>query len=525
MNTDLLPVSLVAHYLFCPRRAWLEASGESVDSYQMEVGTSRHRRVDDPKGARTMESTSVNFEAPLLGVTGRCDVLKAGAHGLDVVEFKATPVRRRAEVTEANRIQVALQALALEEMGHSVNSAAVYFPDHEQTIQVPLTNDLREQARAAVLATRQAVGRLRAPGPRSEIESCQFCSHMGVCLPQRAPGLPSVRASDPDGEILHVTTPGARLQMSAGRIQVVKGDERLASLPVERIVGLVVHGNVDVSSSTVRELLFRRRTIVWCTSRGGVMGWATPSRAPNGAARIEQGRRSATGDLLLARAMVAAKISNQRVLLRRNGSAPTVTLDQLAALAREAARCSDLQELFGVEGKSAKLYFSEFATMLNKESLRDYWDGRTGRGAGDPVNSSLNFVYALLMADCVRAIAACGLDPHAGFLHSPSRNKPAFALDLMEEFRAPVADSALIRAINNGELRESMFMTRLGAARLTDAGRQALIRAYEERCRTQIKHPVLGYAVSWRRAMEVQSRMVLAVLEGSRPNYVGIRIR
>ena len=62
----------------------------------------------------------------------------------------------------------------------------------------------------------------------------------------------------------------------------------------------------------------------------------------------------------------------------------------------------------------------------------------------------LNYVYALLLADVVKAITVCGLDPHAGFLHSSNRNKPALALDLMEEFRAPIADSVVQTVINNG---------------------------------------------------------------------------
>jgi len=110
-------------------------------------------------------------------------------------------------------------------------------------------------------------------------------------------------------------------------------------------------------------------------------------------------------------------------------------------------------------------------------------------------------------------------------LHSPGRNKPAFALDLMEEFRAPVGDSVVLRAINNGELKVPMFVTKLGAARLTDDGRKALVRAYEERVEQSVRHPVFGYAVTWRRAMEVQARMALAWFDGTRDDYRGIRIR
>jgi CRISPR-associated protein Cas1 len=52
-----------------------------------------------------------------------------------------------------------------------------------------------------------------------------------------------------------------------------------------------------------------------------------------------------------------------------------------------------------------------------------------------------------------------------------------------------------------------------------------LITGYERRVKTKFRHPVFGYQVSWRRAMEIQARMVLGVLDGSQERYVGIRVR
>ena len=37
MDDDPIPISLVANYMFCPRRAWLEAVGEKVDSDHMII--------------------------------------------------------------------------------------------------------------------------------------------------------------------------------------------------------------------------------------------------------------------------------------------------------------------------------------------------------------------------------------------------------------------------------------------------------------------------------------------------------
>lgn len=321
-------------------------------------------------------------------------------------------------------------------------------------------------------------------------------------------------------------TPGARGSVRSGRLRVHKGDEQLASVPLERVLSVVVHGNVDLSSGLIRELLWRRLPVVWCSSSGRVIGWAVSGRSPNAVGRVRQHVVSERGHLGLAREFVAAKIGNQATLLRRHGSAPEAVV-RLRQLRRRAIPATSVAELFGIEGEAAALYFSEFASMLS-DRVREQGLGfrtRTRRPAHDPVNAALNFCYGLLLGDLVCAVAACGLDPHAGFLHSSGRNKPALALDLAEEFRAPVADSVVLGVFNNGELRTADFSTVTGSTQLRPQGRSRLISAYERRVTTTFRHPTFGYDVTWRRAMEIQARLVLGVLDGTQPSYKGIAIR
>jgi len=187
---------------------------------------------------------------------------------------------------------------------------------------------------------------------------------------------------------------------------------------------------------------------------------------------------------------------------------------------------TSIDDVFGVEGDAAARYFAAFPTMLSS-AVRDTltFTGRTRRPATDPLNAALNFAYGMLLSDLIRAVVTCGLDPHAGFLHSSGRNKPALALDLCEEFRTPVAESVVIGAFNNGELKDTSFSTVTGAARLRDSARSALISAYERRVATPFRHPTFGYTVTWRRAMEIQARLVLGVLDGTQQRYKGVTIR
>ena len=225
--------------------------------------------------------------------------------------------------------------------------------------------------------------------------------------------------------------------------------------------------------------------------------------------------------------MVSAKIANQATLLQRNGEAADA-VERMRRLQRDAVSAQSLADLLGVEGEAAGLYFDSFPTMLTGNTAAfaaSRWRGRRRRPAPDPANAALDYTYALLLGDCIRSLVACGLDPHAGFLHSSYRNKPALALDLMEEFRAPVADSVVVRAFRNGELTEQDFSVEMGSCRMTDRGRKQLISGFERRIETSFRHPVFGYDVTWRRAIEVQARLVLGTIDGTQAAYKGVTVR
>ena len=532
MKEEPLPISLVAHTVFCPRRAWLEAAGESTPSVAIEHGVAAHATVDTRQDDRRRARRSVDVTDPESGLVGRCDVVADEGDGLRIIEYKSSPLRRRADVTTAQRVQLALQAMCLESMGHRVVGGAVYFTNHRKEVRVEIDEELRAEARGFIELTRDIVESATAPEPLLADPRCRLCSHVGICLPeerQEARITHSIKVREPDGETLHLTTPGARASLAAGRVVVQRADDKLASVPIELVASLVIHGNVDVSSALVRELLWRGIPLTWCSGRGAVVGYARSTRSPNGAVRVAQRSPTADTALALAREFIATKIANQATQLRRSTREPAQDhVDSIRHFSRRAGQALSTTELLGIEGEAAAIYFGDMPQMLAvpaRDPFSNEWPGREGRGALDPLNVSLNFAYGLLAGQTLRALVTCGLDPHAGVLHSAGRNKPAMALDLMEEFRAPRADAVVIGAINNGEFTATMLTSVLGGSRLREDGRQALVRAFERRLDQSIRHPVFGYAATWRRILDVQARMVLGVLDGSQNRYVGVRIK
>uniref|UniRef100_UPI001AA06942 CRISPR-associated endonuclease Cas1 n=1 Tax=Rhabdothermincola sediminis TaxID=2751370 RepID=UPI001AA06942 len=204
-------------------------------------------------------------------------------------------------------------------------------------------------------------------------------------------------------------------------------------------------------------------------------------------------------------------------------------IDRLRAAAEEATKATSYGGLLGVEGAAARTYFGSFAAMLRDElasvGAPFAFSNRNRRPPLDPVNCLLSYLYGLLVKELTVTLFTVGFDPYLGFFHRPRFGRPALALDLAEEFRPLIAESVTINLINNGEIRKTDFVVRAGGVSLTATGRRKVLAAYERRLDQRIRHPVFGYKVSYRRVLEVQSRLLAAHLTGEVPEYTGFMTR
>ncbi len=247
--------------------------------------------------------------------------------------------------------------------------------------------------------------------------------------------------------------------------------------------------------------------------------------------------------LELAKAVVRAKVTNQRTLLMRalrsrslddapegaeaaRGSDEPAARDMAEMLTR-IERAASVESLLGLEGQSASLYFGEFSRMLKGQPPGQGFDfkNRNRRPPRDPVNCLLSFAYAMLCKDCFSVACTVGFDPYWGFFHAGKYGKPSLALDLMEEFRAVIADSVVLTMVNNRMVTPADFLVWGSACQLTEAGRRQFFVAYEQRKATIIRHPVYGYKMSYGRMLEVQARMLSAYVRGDVPQYTGFTVR
>jgi CRISPR-associated protein Cas1 len=351
-----------------------------------------------------------------------------------------------------------------------------------------------------------------------------------------------------------LNTPGLRIGRKDELLQVKEEKAVLDEVRINDLSHVALFGNIQISTQAIQALCEADVPVTYFSMGGWFYGITRGHELKNVFVRIEQFRlaREQETCLRLARQFVHGKIRNHRTMLMRNHlEPPAVTLLKLKQAAEAALSAGALEELLGIEGGAAAAYFEQFSGMLKvadelsvpgSGGLAGTADGekptsggqlalnfnfthRNRRPPTDPVNAMLSLAYSMLAKDCVLAALAVGFDPYVGFYHQPRFGRPALALDLMEEFRPLIAESTVLSCINNRTITETDFVRAGQAVNLTAPGRKRFFQMYEQRMGSLLTHPLFDYKVSYRRALELQARLLAKALTGEIAEYVPLLTR
>lgn len=132
----------------------------------------------------------------------------------------------------------------------------------------------------------------------------------------------------------------------------------------------------------------------------------------------------------------------------------------------------------------------------------------------------LSFAYSLATSMCTSALESVGLDPYVGFMHTDRPGRRSLALDLVEEFRAPLCDRFVITLINKKIISPSDFEKREnGAVLLTENGRKTFITAWQKRKGDELKHPFLDEKLEWGMLPYSQALLLARYIRGDIDSY------
>lgn len=365
--------------------------------------------------------------------------------------------------------------------------------------------------------------RLVVRGPRPRLEPVEGGAQLSLPLDLPPSPLQPLRLVTSSG----TKEPAPSLRLSRPKSAPGSGASPRRSLQIElpffRISEIVIASRgVTISSDLIEE----------CCDRGIRMCFLTPGGQPvamlsspmlTATVQTRREQMAAYGDLRsveFARAVVLGKLKNQANLLKYFGKykkdAAPETFEILGEATRGLARlCRDVRHVAGariddargafmaIEGASGRIYWSGVRALIGE---RTGFATREHRGAVDTVNSALNYGYGILYSQVWGALMNAGLEPFAGFLHVDRPGKPSLVLDLIEEFRQPIVDRAVIALVGKGvalEVREGL---------LTEDCRRTVSQAVLERLDFDVGFRGRRHLV--RSVIQIQARNLASFLRG-----------
>jgi CRISPR-associated protein Cas1 len=325
-------------------------------------------------------------------------------------------------------------------------------------------------------------------------------------------------------EEIIVTQPGTYLGRTGERLLIRRDGKREAEIPLSLIRNITLLTKAtSLSGDLMAEAAARGINIVLAGSDGRPLVRVGGAEfAGHQLSLIQSTLAASPAGLELARTIVAGKVRNQINLLRYYLKYPerradgdflgvaTRSIHEMEALresvlTRKSSEDTELERnrLFAAEGNAASSYWAAVRCLL---WWKPGFDGRVRRGAGDLVNSLLNYGYGILYSRLMNVLVRGGLNVYVGFLHKPQAGKAGLLYDFIEEFRAAAVDRTVFGLLNLG------IEAKITADGLDGETRRVLARKVVERLQAETRYH--GEAMALERVVEHQAQLLVRHLEG-----------
>ena len=327
---------------------------------------------------------------------------------------------------------------------------------------------------------------------------------------------------------LYILTPDSYLYVRNGALAVKIGGEEKCSIPAQTIDAVVCFGQNTVSTAFLGFCAEHGITVTFLSSTGHF--YARVCGPVSGNVLLRKKQYQSVDDKVFSektvRNILYGKIRNSKdVLLRSRRGQEDKALCQslseaaaaLSVAAQQLSGLSDIDAMRGIEGAAASIYFAQFDNMLRSKEFR--FETRSRRPPKNEVNALLSFSYMLLTREVQSALETVGLDPAAGYLHTLRPGRPSFALDMMEELRAPLCDRFAVSLLNKGQLKRNDFDVDAEAVYLNDSGRRIVLSAWQKRKAETIQHPFLNEKIQIGMIPYAQAMLFARVLRGDLDEY------
>lgn len=331
---------------------------------------------------------------------------------------------------------------------------------------------------------------------------------------------------------LYVTNPDVYLTKDGENVVAKLDQKEVMRIPVLNLEGIVGFNRLGASPYLMAMCAEKNIGMCFLTQSGRFLARVTGETNGNVLLRRRQYRYADNKEwsLNISKVMIAGKIFNSRKILdrfRRDHGQLIKDMDNYLRTTKlldndrlNISTCKDMDSLRGLEGDAANAYFSLFGQMITSKEESFAFHGRNRRPPKDPTNCLLSFAYTMLTHECQSALETVGLDPYVGFMHTDRPGRVSLALDIMEEFRAYLADRLVLSLINRGQVTARDFIENgQDNILMTDSCKKTVLAAWQKRKKENITHPFLKERVPIGLLPYIQSMLLARYVRGNLDGY------
>ena len=325
---------------------------------------------------------------------------------------------------------------------------------------------------------------------------------------------------------VYVTNEMSYLYLDGENIVCKVDDEIRLRIPFENVENIVCFNYMGCSPALMGKCVEKCIPINFVSPQGKFLAKVCGETKGNVFLRVQQIDKFRENGLFLSKNTMAAKFSNTRQVIKRTLHDNTelrddnelqYVMDTLLSKTNDVFNAETLEEVIGIEGNCAKLYFSIFDKLITNKNFK--FECRSKRPPLDPINAMLSFIYTLATNEFAASLETVGLDSYIGFCHSLRSGRNSLACDLVEEFRCMI-ERFVITLVNLKIITYKDFETQIsGAVWLNDEGRKKVLTRWQEKKRTDIVHPYLKQKIPFGLIPYVQSNLLAKYVRGDIDEY------
>ena len=286
-------------------------------------------------------------------------------------------------------------------------------------------------------------------------------------------------------------------------------------IPYDDIVIYGPSGNLTIES--IRWLMKHNVGVALLNWDGKLITYMQPRNSVHVKTKFEQYQayRDEKKRLTIAKKLLDGKFArSEEILVWLQERYPEIDADLTTELKR-FHEAKTVLDLLNVEGRIAKIYWEGIRKVIpDKYEFESRQYVNRPMGSVDPINTLLNYGYALLESQCLKAIHSVGLDPYVGYLHEMASGKQPLVYDLQEPFRFLI-DLAIIECLENKTFTKKDFIrTENYNLRLRPSGAQKLTKAINKQLSIKIKY--LGKMQAWHYVLQCKAQNLAHYLLGKK---------